>query len=298
MKQEIRFVLLCILLFVFAVFTNVTFDIKNENKIYVSKQELDTLAAADTLVIRACSGQGTATERDILKGKTAWVEDELISGTMPKISSQVITLNAGDTYVIPEGYHDGNTQIIVNYLEDQIEGTATERDILEGQTAWVNGKQLIGVIPIRDVSPNMSLNPGESYAIAEGYYSKDIVITTTPLSELTLGDATSDSLSAGQVAWVNGKRIVGIGRVNQDSYQQGYSETGNKGRAHLSQINTRMVIKLGDNSSKLQGTGAGMTVDVTGSNASNVILTYKTKGMIATSSYQSFKATLPDYSCQ
>ncbi len=298
MKKEARFVVLCTLLFVLVVLVNITCNIENENKIYVSKQELDSLAAADTIVIRACSGDATATERDILKGKTAWAMDELISGTMPKISSQVITLNAGDTYVIPEGYHDGNTQIIVNYLEDQIEGTATERDILEGQTAWVNGKLVTGTIPVRDSTNDMNLNPGESYKILEGYYPKDIVITTTPLSELTPGDITADSLSSGQVAWVNGKRIVGTGKVNQDSYQQGYSETSNKGRAHLNQINTQMVIKLGDNSSKLQGTGAGMTVDVTGSNASNVILTYKTKAMMATSSYQSFKATLPDYSCQ
>ena len=234
MKKEARFVVLCTLLFVLVVLVNITCNIENENKIYVSKQELDSLAAADTIVIRACSG----------------------------------------------------------------DATATERDILEGQTAWVNGKLVTGTIPVRDSTNDMNLNPGESYKILEGYYPKDIVITTTPLSELTPGDITADSLSSGQVAWVNGKRIVGTGKVNQDSYQQGYSETSNKGRAHLNQINTQMVIKLGDNSSKLQGTGAGMTVDVTGSNASNVILTYKTKAMMATSSYQSFKATLPDYSCQ
>lgn len=297
MKQETKFFVLCILLLILAIIVNLTYDMKDENKIYVSKQELDSLAVADTLVIRACSGDGTATERDIIKGKTAWSGDELITGTMPKIVSKVITLNAGDTYIIPEGYHDGNTQIIINTLDDQTEGTATSKDILEGKTAWVNGKLVTGTIPFHENNENIFLNPGDSYTIPEGYYAKDTVITTTPLSELTKGNITADSLSAGVVAWVNGKRIVGTGKKNQDSYQQGYNQTGGKGRAYLSQVNTKMVIKVG-NSSKLQGTGAGITVDVTGSSASSVILTYKTKGISATSSYQKFSATIPDYSCQ
>ena len=277
---------------------NLTYEMDNENKIYVSKQELDSLAATDTLVIRACSGIGTATERDIIKGKSAWSGDELVIGTMPKITSQVITLNAGDTYIIPEGYHDGNTQIVVNNLGDQTEGTATSKEILEGQTAWVNGKLITGTMKIHESSEDMILNPGDSYTISEGYYAKDVVVTTVPLSELTKGNATADSLSAGQIAWVNGKRIVGTGKGNHDSYQQGYNQTSGKGRTYLSQLNTKMVIKSGSGSSKLQGTGAGMTVDVTGSSASNVIMTYKTKGISATSSYQKFSAKIPDYSFQ
>lgn len=298
MKQETKFVVLCILLLILAMMVNLTYNMKNHDKIYVSKQELDSLAAADTLVIRACSGQGTATERDIIKGKSAWSGDELVTGTMPTFASKIITLNAGDTYIIPEGYHDGNTQIIVNNLDDQTEGTATSKDILEGHTAWVNGELVTGTMKAHENVDTMTLNPGESYAIPEGYYTKNIVISATPLSELTSGTATVDSLSAGQVAWVNGEKIVGTGKENQDSYQQGYNQTGGKGRAYLNQVNTQMVIGSGSGASKLQGTGAGITVDVTGSSASNVILTYKTKQLLATSSYQKFSATIPDYSCQ
>jgi len=298
MKQETKFVMLCILLLVLAVMVNLTYDTEDENNIYVSKQELDSLAATDTLVIRACSGEGTATERNIIKGKNAWSGDEFVTGTMPTIASEIITLNAGDTYIIPEGYHDGNTQIIVNNLDDQTEGTAISEDILEGQTAWVRGKLVTGTIPLHEDTSDMILNPGESYTVPEGYYEKDVLITTTPLSELTEGDITASSLSAGQVAWVNGKRIVGTGKENQNSYQQGYNQTSGKGRAYLNQVNTRMLIQLGSGSSRLQGTGAGITVDVTGSNASNVILTYQTKKIAATSSYQRFSATIPDYSCQ
>lgn len=298
MKQEAKFTVLCILLLVLAIMVNLTYHTKDKNKIYVSKQELDSLAAADSLVIRACSGVGTATERDMIKGKTAWSGDELITGTMPTVDSEVVTLNAGDTYIIPEGYHDGNIQIIVNDLNDLTEGTATSKDIVEGQTAWVNGELITGTIPIHESSESMTLNPGDSYTIPEGYHTKDTVITTTALSELTEGNITADSLSAGQIAWVNGKRIVGTGKSNQDSYQQGYSQTGGKGRAYLNQVNTKMVIGSGNGASKLQGTGAGITVDVTGSNASNVLLAYRTKQMLATSSYQRFSTTIPDYSCQ
>ena len=47
----------------------------------------------------------TAQKEDVLEGKSYYTnEDELITGTMPKIESKNIELKSGDEYTIPLGY--------------------------------------------------------------------------------------------------------------------------------------------------------------------------------------------------
>ena len=54
------------------------------------------------------------------------------------------TLNAGGSYTIPEGYHNGSGKITASSLASQTPGTATANDIASGKTAWVNGKKITG----------------------------------------------------------------------------------------------------------------------------------------------------------
>ena len=56
------------------------------------------------------------------------------------------TLNAGESYTIPAGYHNGTGRIDSKDLSSQTPGTATSDDILEGKTAWVNGSQITGTM--------------------------------------------------------------------------------------------------------------------------------------------------------
>ena len=54
------------------------------------------------------------------------------------------TLNAGQSYTIPAGYHNGSGKVTANSLASQTSATATASDIANGKTAWVNGQKITG----------------------------------------------------------------------------------------------------------------------------------------------------------
>ena len=85
-----------------------------------------------------------ATPEDILAGKKAWVNGNQITGTMVNRGTVNQTLKAGESYTIPEGYHNGNGVINSASLASQTEGTATADNISNGMTAWVNGNLITG----------------------------------------------------------------------------------------------------------------------------------------------------------
>jgi len=99
------------------------------------------------------AGKATATADKILKDYTAYKNGQLITGTMANNGAVTKTLNAGGSYIIPAGYHNGNGKVTANSLATQTQATATASDILSGKTAWVNGSLITG---------NISSNPSNS----------------------------------------------------------------------------------------------------------------------------------------
>lgn len=90
----------------------------------------------------------TAGKPDVLAGKVIVDKDgEPLTGTMPNRGAVNQTLNAGESYTIPDGYHSGIGKVTSNSLASQTGGTATAAHILSGQTAWVNGSKVSGGIP-------------------------------------------------------------------------------------------------------------------------------------------------------
>ena len=85
-----------------------------------------------------------AIPEDILSGKKAWVDGNQITGTMVNRGTVNQTLKAGESYTIPEGYHDGKGVISSDSLANQTPGTATADNISNGMTAWVNGNLITG----------------------------------------------------------------------------------------------------------------------------------------------------------
>ena len=127
--------------------------VKDTSKIYAIstdaeiqvKDKLGNITANPIQTIYACSsGDGDATASQILSGKTAWVKGQKITGTMPNRGAVSKTLNAGGSYTIPKGYHNGSGKITASSLASQTPGTATANDIASGKTAWVNGKKITG----------------------------------------------------------------------------------------------------------------------------------------------------------
>ena len=114
--------------------------------------------------------QANAAADDIVAGKTAWVNGVQLSGTLPDILSQNITLNAGDSYQIPYGKHSGNGTVTAVGLSNQTPGTATASDIADGKTAWVNGTQITGNVP-KIAAQTITLPFNGEYIIPAGIHS-------------------------------------------------------------------------------------------------------------------------------
>ena len=94
----------------------------------------------------------TAKASDVLAGKTAVTSDSndvAITGTMTNRGAVSQSLNAGGSYTIPAGYHNGSGKVRANSLSSQTSGTAGTLDILDGRTAWVNGTKIEGTMPNR-----------------------------------------------------------------------------------------------------------------------------------------------------
>lgn len=119
------------------------------------------------------SGDLTATLSQVLSGYTAMTRDsndDPGTGTMPNRGAVNQTLNAGGSYTIPQGYHNGNGKVAANSLSSQTSGNASSAQILTGYNAWVNGSNVNGAMPNRG---NLNFNPSgsTSQAVPSGYYS-------------------------------------------------------------------------------------------------------------------------------
>jgi hypothetical protein len=110
------------------------------------------------------TGDATAAAGEILSGKTAYVNGQKVTGSMPNQGAKNQALNCGSSYPIPAGYHNGSGVVTTHSLASQTEGTATAADIASGKTAWVNGERvtgaatLSGLTSIVDYSSELKFN--------------------------------------------------------------------------------------------------------------------------------------------
>ena len=88
--------------------------------------------------------QTNATAAHILKNYKAYSGGKLLVGTMENRGAVSASLNAGQSYTIPAGYHNGSGKVTANSLASQTQGTATANNISSGMTAWVNGQKITG----------------------------------------------------------------------------------------------------------------------------------------------------------
>ncbi len=150
----------------------------------------------------------TAEEKDVLRDKTYLAEDGSIkTGTMPNNGAVNKTLNAGESYEIPEGYHDGKGTVTVSELSNQTPGDAKAEEILSGKKAWVDGTLITGKMA-NNGEINETLSAGGEKVIPAGYTSGG-TITVKTLREQTPGDATAAQILNTKKAWVNGGQVTG-----------------------------------------------------------------------------------------
>ena len=162
--------------------------------------------------------QATATADKILKNYTAYINGKLVTGSMNNHGGIQKTLKAGENYIIPIGYHNGEGMVSVASLASQTQATAVAGQILNGKTAWVNGTKITGTMQDNG-AVNQTLKAGSTYTIPAGYHNGTGKITVESLANQTQATATPDKILKDYTAYVNGKYIVGTmtnnGAVNK-----------------------------------------------------------------------------------
>ena len=97
--------------------------------------------------IKAISTDATAVVGNVLNGQTFYSGGSKKTGSMVNNGAVSSSLNAGGSYTIPKGYHDGSGKVTANSLASQTAATANASQILSGRTAYVNGAKVTGSMP-------------------------------------------------------------------------------------------------------------------------------------------------------
>ncbi len=117
----------------------------------------------------ASQTSANAAAGEILSGKTAFVNGNKITGSMPNQGAKTATLSCGGSYTIPAGYHNGVGKVTANSLASQTSANAAAGEILSGKTAFVNGNKVTGSMPNKGTLNWSGSNT--TYSVPAGYYS-------------------------------------------------------------------------------------------------------------------------------
>lgn len=146
----------------------------------LSKVTVGAIPAAYQDVTNVDAGAG-----DVLAGKTIVdATGKEIEGTMTNNGAKTATLDAGGSFTIPAGYHNGQGKITAKDLASQTPGTAAANEILNGETAYVNGAKVTGSMPNNGATGgNIDGLTTMSVSIPAGYTTGGTVSLTGDIEE-------------------------------------------------------------------------------------------------------------------
>ena len=166
------------------------------------------------------TSDATAVASDIITGKTAYTVDGKVTGTLPKL-----TVTYDDTMFIYTAAHDGylNAGDQVLDFSAATSGTASGAGMLQGDTAWVNGQQIVGEIPTVHASIS-----GNTVTVPHGYHESDGTFSVDNYTgEYTVNPGTSSqTLSTSGKYMTSDINISGDANLVADNIKKGVSIFG------------------------------------------------------------------------
>lgn len=153
----------------------------------------------------------TAMAANVLSGLTFIgndTDDDIGTGTMTDNGAVSQALNAGGSYTIPAGYHNGNGKVTGNSLASQTSADATNAQILSGKTGYVNGAKRTGSMA-NNGAVSVGLNAGATYKPTAGYHNGSGKVTANSLASQTAANATAGQILNTYTGWVNGVKVTG-----------------------------------------------------------------------------------------
>lgn len=166
------------------------------------------------------TSDATAVAGDILAGETAYGASGKLTGTMPNNGAVSQALNAGGSYTIPDGYHNGAGKVTANSLASQTSGTAVAADIASGKTAWVNGAKVTGTASGGNESAEISI-------VNESTADLAIVFVDPTLTDTRPNDAIAqETLYAGNpmtITTYQGSMVIIGSRDGETRFRDGDS---------------------------------------------------------------------------
>ena len=152
----------------------------------------------------------------LLKGNNCWANGTFVEGTMNNNGAVNVTLDPGESYVVPIGYHNGKGIVKAPALSIQTSGTATKAEIVEGFTAWVNGVKVTGTMPTNP-EEEIILPPNGTYVIPNGYHTGRGKVTQNipSMAAQTIGPAKeTQTISCAGFVMEGDITITGVDALN------------------------------------------------------------------------------------
>lgn len=185
----------------------------------------------ECLIVRSNGGvdtsNATANKSAIVEGYSCYMNDELVTGSIPK-KSIVKNVNSSELVQLENGYYSSDNIVSVTTLKEETIGTGIESDILIGHNGWVNGVEINGSM-LDNSGIDNALKVNTSYTIPQGWYSgtEKITQSLTTQAASSVTPSTANKTVCSSDRWTTGNiTIIGDSKLVSTNIKNGVNIFG------------------------------------------------------------------------